>query len=50
MFIVFFAVKIETPRDANTHDGHVKSRGITTARASMSLRTAQAASIRFTAA
>jgi hypothetical protein len=28
MFIVFFAVKIETPRDANTHDGHVKSRGI----------------------
>jgi len=25
---VFFAVKIETPRDANTHDGHVKSRGI----------------------
>jgi len=24
---VFFAVKIETPRDANTHDGHVKSRG-----------------------
>src|SRR6266550_8543342 len=28
MFIVFFTVKIETPRDANTHDGHVKSRGI----------------------
>src|SRR6266496_1052559 len=28
MFIVFFAVKIETPRDANTHDGHVKSQGI----------------------
>src|SRR6266540_7498075 len=27
IFIVFFAVKIETPRDANTHDGHVKSRG-----------------------
>jgi hypothetical protein len=24
---VFLAVKIETPRDANTHDGHVKRRG-----------------------
>ncbi|SRR6266566_1403139 len=28
MFIVFFTVKIETPRDANTHDGHVKRRGL----------------------
>src|SRR6266576_2433092 len=27
IFIVFFPVKIEAPRDANTHDGHVKSRG-----------------------
>src|SRR6266550_6247465 len=26
IFIVFFPVKIEAPRDANTHDGHVKSR------------------------
>src|SRR6266576_7153694 len=37
IFIVFFTVKIETPRDANTHDGHVKSRGSPPHGPSMSL-------------